>query len=320
MSPSVQKQENLSLLDQRAPSPFLVRKRKRADRELVFWRSLLRRGVLLFFALFFGVPLLWLVLAPTKTNNDLLFSFPLLFGSWHNFTVAWGHLASYNNGEVFAWCLNSVIYAVGSLVLALGVTLPAGYALATIQFRGRSLLLMTTLVVMLLPTGATVLPLFLEMNAVHLLNTAWSVILPSAFYPFGVYLTYIYFSTSISSDLLDAARVDGGTQWQLFTRVALPLATPIISLVAFFSFVGSWNNYFLPFLMLSDDHLYNLPVGLAVLFENAPGVHPSFLSELQLFGPEEALAALIVVLPVLVLFFFSQRFLVAGIVEGSVKG
>jgi multiple sugar transport system permease protein len=280
----------------------------------------IRLIVLLLFAIFFFVPLLWLFLAPTKTNSELFSLAPLSFGSWQNVGVAWGHLLQYNNGEVLTWAGNSVIYAAGSLALTLLVSIPAGYALATIPFKGRSVLLIATLVTMIFPTSALVLPMFLELNAVHLLNTAWSVILPSAFFPFGVYLTYIYFATNMPPDLLNAGRIDGCNELQMFLRLALPLARPMVSLVAFFSFVGSWNNYFLPFVMLTDDTKYNLPVGLATLISSSPGVHPAFGTEIPIFGPEEALAGAIAVLPILIIFLFSQRYVIAGMFGGSLKG
>jgi multiple sugar transport system permease protein len=286
--------------------------------------SLLSRAarivILLLFAFFFGVPLLWLLLAPSKTNNELFSLPPLAFGSFENVAIAWNHLLQFNNNEVLLWLGNSLLYSGGALFLTILVTIPAGYALATMKFRGRYLLLMITLIVMILPTAATVLPLFLEVNAVHLINTAYAVILPSAFFPFGVYLTYIYFSTSLPVDLLDMGRVDGCSELMLFTQIALPLATPIVSLVAFFSFTANWNNYFLPYVMLSDDSKYNLPVGLYALIAGSPGVHPSIGSELPIFGPEEALAGILVVLPILIIFLFSQRYVVAGIFGGSLKG
>jgi multiple sugar transport system permease protein len=287
---------------------------------LPFLQMSARVIILLLFALFFGVPLLWLILAPTKTNSELFSLPPLAFGSFQNIAIAWGHLLQFNSGEIITWLGNSVLYAVGAVLLTVVVTIPAGYALATMKFRGRYTLLMTTLIVMILPGAATVLPLFLEINAVHMINTAYAVILPSAFFPFGAYLTYIYFATSLPGDLLDAGRVDGCSEFMLFTRVAMPLATPIISLVSFFSFIGIWNNYFLPYVMLSDDSKYNLPVGLYALISGSPGVHPGIGTELPIFGPEEALAGVIVVLPILIMFIFSQRYVVAGIFGGSVKG
>lgn len=293
---------------------------RRQNQAMPLLGSGVRVFILLAFALFFGVPLLWLFLAPTKTNGDLLAGFWLSFGSLQNIGLAWGHLLQYNNQELISWIWNSIVYSGGSLLLTLLVSIPAGYALATIPFRGRYALLITTLVVMILPGSATVLPLFLEINAVGLVNTIWSVILPASFFPFGVYLTYIYFASSMPPELLDAGRVDGCSEWQLFSSVALPLARPIVSLVAFFSFVANWNNYFLPYVMLTDDTKYNLPVGLGTLIANSPGVHPAFATEIPVYGPEEALAGIIVVLPILAVFLFSQRYVIAGMFGGSLKG
>jgi len=178
-----------------------------------------------------------------------------------------------------------------------------------------------TLLTMIMPGSATVLPLFLEVNAVHQLNTPLSVILPSAFFPFGVYLAYIYFATSLPRELLAAGRIDGASEVRLFLSIALPLSKPILGLIAFFSFVGNWNNFFLPFVMLSDDTKYNLPVGLQALIANSPALHPALGgSDLPIRRPEAALAGLIVVVPVLIVFLFSQRYVVAGMLAGAEKG
>ncbi|MET9019129.1 carbohydrate ABC transporter permease [Actinopolymorpha sp. NPDC004070] len=278
-----------------------------------------RVAVLLAFVVFFGVPLIWLLLAATRTNDDLLTGFPIAFGSFHNLSTAWHHLLSYNDSELLSWVWNSVVYSVGGLLLTLVACVPAGYALASTRFRGRYALLLTTLVVMIVPGSTLVLPLFIEVSSVRLLDTMWAVILPMAFFPFGVYLTYIYYATSLPPALLDAGRVDGCSEWQLFWSIALPLARPVVSLVAFFAFVANWNNYFLPFVMLTDDHKYNLPVGLAALIQSAPGVHPAFASELPIYGPEIALAGVVTVAPIAVIFLFSQRSMIAGIFGGAVK-
>jgi multiple sugar transport system permease protein len=278
-----------------------------------------RLVVLLVFVLFFGLPLLWLVLAATRTNDALLTGSPIAFGSLDNLATAWRHLLSYNDSELLGWIWNSILYSIGGLALTLVVCIPAGYALASMRFRGRYALLLTTLVVMIVPGSTLVLPLFIEVSSVHLLNTAWAVILPMAFFPFGVYLTYIYYATSLPVALLDAGRVDGCSEWQLFWSIALPVARPVVSLVAFFAFVANWNNYFLPFVMLTDDQKYNLPVGLAALIQSAPGVHPAFASELPIYGPEIALAGVVTVLPIAVIFLFSQRSMISGIFGGAVK-
>jgi multiple sugar transport system permease protein len=280
-----------------------------------------RVAALLALAAFLLVPLIWLVLAPTKTDSQLTSTNPLAFGSFNQVGVTWSHLLLYNDREILTWAVNSVEYVAATLLLTIAVCLPAGYVLATAQFRWRRPILLLTLVAMIMPSSALVLPLFLEINAVHMLNTAYSVILPSALYPFGVYLTFIYFATSLPRELLSAGRIDGCTEVRLFWHVALPLAKPMVGLVAFFSFVNNWNNYFLPFVMLTDDTKFNLPVGLEALISGTPALHPALGgSELPIYRPEAALAGLIVVAPIVLVFLFSQRFVVAGMLSGAEKG
>jgi multiple sugar transport system permease protein len=146
------------------------------------------------------------------------------------------------------------------------------------------------------------------------------VILPSAFFPFGVYLAYVYFVTSLPKELLEAARIDGCGELAVFLRIAVPLARPAVALLVFFSFVASWTNYFLPYVMLSDESAYNLPVGLGSLIAGTPALNPAFGgSQLPITYPEAALAGLIVVAPIALLFLFFQRFLVRGLLSGSAK-
>jgi multiple sugar transport system permease protein len=268
---------------------------------------------------FFVLPAVWLLLAPTKTSSQLVQEFPLSFGSFHQISVAWGHLVSYQDGAVFHWLGNSAIYSVGSLILTVAVSVPAGYGLALTEFRGRRLLLSVTLVVMIMPSAALVLPIFLELNLFGLIGSVWSIILPFSFYPFGVYLVYIYFATTLPRDLLSAARIDGCTEWQVFLRVAMPLARPVIGLVAFFSFVGNWNNFFLPYLVLPNSEQFPIQVGLNQLLGSTPAFNPVAGAGLDITSSELALAIIIAVLPVLVLFLFSQRALVSGMLAGSTK-
>jgi multiple sugar transport system permease protein len=156
---------------------------------------------------------------------------------------------------------------------------------------------------MLTPSTALVLPTFLELNAVGLIGNALSVILPFAFFPFGVYLTQIYFTTSVPKDLLAAARIDGCSEIQVFVRVAIPLAMPIIALVGFFSVVQSWTNYFLPFVMLPSDSGYPVQIGLSLMSRsNLP------------------LATVLSALPIVILFICFQRFLISGKTAGALAG
>jgi multiple sugar transport system permease protein len=216
------------------------------------------------------------------------------------------------------WLENSAIYSFGGVAIAIIAAIPAGYGLALTQFIGRRTLLAITLVTMIMPATALVLPLFLEMNSVSLTDTPWSVILPFSFFPFGVYLTYIYFSTSVPRDLLDAARLDGCGELSVFSRVALPLARPVVALVGFFSFVANWNNYFLPFLT-EPGRREPIQVGLTELLSSVPAFNPTAAGVTTIELPTLALATVIAVTPVLIIFLFSQRYLVSGLTAGGTK-
>ncbi len=281
--------------------------------------TLIRLALLLLFGIFFGLPLVWLILAPTKTDIQLAQGFPLSLGSLSKIGEDWQHLLIFDDGVITQWYLNSVLYALATLALALVVSLPAGYALATANPKARRVLLWLTLVAMLLPISALVLPLFLEMNVVHLVNTPWAVILPTAFFPFGVYLAFVYFAVSLPKDLLAAGRIDGASEWQLFWYVGIPLARPLLGLLVFLNFTATWNNYFLPFVMLQDTNVYNLPVGLQALIAGTPALYPAVVGEIPIHRAELALAGVIIVLPVALIFLFSQRFVTSGVLTGSIK-
>lgn len=198
--------------------------------------------VLGFFAVFFVIPLAWLLLAPTKSTtqlNGLNGEQPFSFGSFDQLAENWNNLVGFQDGIIWTWLGNSMLYSVAALIITIVVTIPAGYALAMTNFRLRRVLLVSTLMVMLIPNTALVLPIFLELTVVRLVGTPLAVILPFSFFPFGVYLAYIYFSTTMSRDLLDAARIDGAGEFRVFWRIAMPLATPVIALVGFFNFVNN---------------------------------------------------------------------------------
>jgi multiple sugar transport system permease protein len=265
-----------------------------------------RLTVLATFAVFFIGPVLWLILAPTKSDKALITSSPFSFGDFHQVALAWRHLDAFSSHIYRRWIGNTLYYALSATAITLAVAVPAGYGLAFGRFPGRKLVLSLTLVVMIVPAAALVLPIFLELNAVHLIGSVLSVILPFSFFPFGVYLAYLYYATALPPGLLDAARVDGCGELQTFVRVALPLAKPIVALVFFFSFVADWNNFFLPYAILSDDRQLPIQVGLSDLFQST--------------RPAVALATLIAAAPVAVVFVVSQRALVRGLVAGATRG
>ena len=281
-----------------------------------------RLAILLTFAVFFIAPVLWLILAPTKSDEALITSSSFSFGDFHHVALAWKHLDGFSDHIYRRWIGNTLFYALSATAITLAVSIPAGYGLAFGKFPGRKLILSLTLVVMIMPAAALVLPIFLELNSVHLIGSVLSVILPFSFFPFGVYLAYIYYATSLPPGLLDAARVDGAGELQTFLRVALPLAKPVVALVFFFSFVADWNNFFLPYVFLADSNQYPITVGLSNLLASTPSFNPSVGGggqSVNIFKPELALATLLAVVPVAIVFLFSQRALVRGLVGGAVK-
>ena len=283
--------------------------------------SLIIWSVLAFFIILYGVPLLWLLLASTRTESSLISDTPLSFGSIAAAKETYLNLASYNSGQIYTWAWNSVIYTVGSVTLTLLSCIPAGYALAMSEFRGRKFILIMTLIAMITPSQAIILPIFLELTLLGLTNTYTGLILASSFFPFGVYLAYIYYTTSLPKSVVESARIDGCGHFQCFVHMGLPLAKPLVALVAFFSFVNNWNNYFLAFILISDDNKQNLPVGLTTLINSSGALNPQeAANNLPIGQPEAIQAAVLVVLPIIVVFLFSQSYVRSGLNAGAEKG
>ncbi len=277
--------------------------------------------VLLAWGAFALLPVVWLLLATMKTSVQVVTGSPLSVGSPSNIRQTWDHIYAFQSGAIVQWFMNSVILAAASVVLAVVVTVPAGYALGSLDFALRKPILMASLALMLLPPAAMVLPLFLEMNVFGLVGSRLAVIFPLSIFPFGLYVAFVYFSTTISREIYDAARTDGCSEWGVFLRVSLPLAKPVVALVAFFTFVRSWNNFVLPFVMLGSDKA-PLPVGLALLASDTPEISPGANPLAGIHIPELALATAITMLPVAATVVIAQRTILrgSGAVAGALRG
>lgn len=276
--------------------------------------------IMVVFAIFSVIPMLWLVLAPSKTQRELQQEAPLAFGSFEGYRNAWDNLMVFQDGRLVDWIVNSIWYSAVQVSVASVVALLAGYALAATRLPLRRTLLITTLVAMIVPQVAFVLPLFVEITALGLYDTAWAIILPGTFFPFGVFLSYIYFTTTIPHDLYDAAKIDGAGDWGTFFRIALPLSKGLLGMLAFFSFQVNWINYFLPYVVVTSGEVLTLPVGLGILFSSTPALSPQVgANVLPIRAPEIALAGMMVAIPILLVFLASARLLVRGVLAGSVK-
>ena len=206
------------------------------------------------------------------------------------------------------YALNSALLATVVTVLSTAVNAAAGYAFAKFQFKGRDGLFRTLLAALVVPAQVAMLPLFLLLKEMGFINTYWGIVVPGLASVFGIFLVR-QFALGLPDELLDAARVDGAGEGWLFARVVLPLLRPVLVTLALFTFMGVWNDFMWPLIVLTDDRLYTLPVALA----NLLGEHAQD-PELMMAG------SVLTVAPVLVMFLALQRYYVEGIMLGGVKG
>lgn len=269
--------------------------------------------VFVFMALVAGymlLPVYWLLVSATKSQGDLVSTPGLLPADWHlgeNLST----LFAQQDGVYLRWLVNSLAYAgagaaVGTLLAAM-----AGYALAVYRFKGREAVFSVILGGVLVPATALALPLFLLFAEVDATNTFWSVFLPSVVSPFGVYLSRIFATASIPEEVIEAARIDGAGEWRIFRSIALRMMSPALVTVFLFQFVVIWNNFLLPLIMLQDDRLYPVTLGLFT-WQSQTSRAPE-LQTLTLVG------ALVSVVPIVITFLLLQRYWRAGLAAGAVK-
>ena len=284
------------------------------------WATSLVNLWLIAFALISIIPMIWLLLAPTKSDADLTNKNPLMFGRLGGYIDAWKNLQFFDDGVVFQWALNSIWYTAAIVVIATISASLAGFVLTASNIRFKKVFLISTLIMMLVPPMALVVPVFVLMDQLSLMDNPMSVILVASLYPFGTFLAYIYYSTTIPKELYESARLDGCNDFRLYSRIALPLSWPLISLLSFFAFIGNWANYFLPYILLPSSENYTLPIGLGFLFSSTPAINPGVgATSVPIYKPEIALAGVLIALPIMIVFLFSQKRLVRGMLSGSIK-
>lgn len=282
---------------------------RRGPRESVISRTV-AMVIMLVFTLYFLIPIWWLLVASTKTRGDLFTTNPLWFAEpalWQNITS----LLAYDNGIYIRWIINSVGYAgVGALVATI-VAGMCGYALAKYNFRGRELMFNVILGGVLVPATALALPLFLLFSQVQLTNTFWAVFLPSIVSPFGVYLARVFAEASVPEELLEASRLDGAGEVRTFFTVSIRLMLPAMITIFLFQFVGIWNNFFLPLIMLRSEELFPVTYGLYA-WNSTINQFPE-LRGFVLIG------ALLSIVPLIVTFLLLQRYWRTGLGSGALK-
>lgn len=265
----------------------------------------LLHAVLLVGAALTAFPLLWMVSASFMPTGEASTFPPPLLPSAPTFEH---YRALFERADMGRYLLNSALVATLVTLVSLLINSLAGYAFAKLRFRGREKLFQSLLAALVIPAQVAMLPLFLEMRALGLVNSYAGVIVPAAASIFGIFLIR-QFATSIPESLLEAARIDGASEFAIYRRVALPLLRPVLVTLALFTFMGSWNDFMWPLIVLTDDDLYTLPVALATLTRERVQDN-----EFMMAG------AVVTTLPVLLVFLALQRQYVRGIMLGGVKG
>ncbi|GHH43330.1 sugar ABC transporter permease [Streptomyces candidus] len=267
-------------------------------------------GVLLLMSFYMLMPVTWLLLAATKDNGDLFGRPGFLLGDFNLFANL-ADLFAYHDGVFGRWLANSALYSVVGSAASTLLCLAAGYAFDKYAFAGREKLYGFVLLGLLVPSTVISLPIYLLASKAGLIDTYWAVLIPALANPFGVYLSRVFSDGYVPAETLEAARMDGAGELRIFFSIALPMMRPAFMTVFLFSFTGSWNNFFLPLVMLNDHQLY--PVGLGLFTWNA---------NLSQYPEQYALlvtGSLVSVLPLVLAFVCLQRYWRSGLTAGAVK-
>ncbi len=262
---------------------------------------------------YFLLPLYWLVVASTKSNADLFSSFGLWFADFNLIDNIKG-VFSYQDGVFLRWMLNSFIYAIVSAVGASFLATAAGYALAKYKFPGSNAIFSIILGAVMVPVTALAVPTYLLFARAGLTDTYLAIILPCLVSPFGVYLMRVYAADAVDTALLESGRVDGVGELRIFFSVAFRLLIPGAVTVLLFALVATWNNYFLPLIMLNSAEKFPLTVGLALWQQSAAGGSGS-----QAMFSTVITGSLISIIPLVIAFLFLQRYWQSGLAAGGVK-
>lgn len=256
-------------------------------------------------ALIFVFPFVWMFLTSFKSLQEVI-QFP---PHWLPETWLWGNIAkAWESGPFLTFFSNSVLVAFSIMILQFLTGVPAAYAFARYQFKGRNLLFGLALIALMIPPQITFLPVFLELSQWNLINTLWALILPYAASAFGIFLLRQAFM-QVPEEIVEAARLDQASEWQIMWNIMVPMAKPVLVTFGLFSFIYHWNDYFWPLVMTNQELVRTLPVGIAMLKETEGGVAWHIVMA----------GNLILVLPILLIFFFAQRQIIRAFVYSGVK-
>ncbi len=265
---------------------------------------------------YFLLPLFWLVISSTKTTSDLYSSFGLWFSGRFSLFDNIRETFTFEDGIYARWLLNTLIYAVLAAGAATLLATLGGYGFAKFRFPGNGRLSAFVLGSIMVPTTALAIPTYLLFAKVGLIDTPWAVILPSMISPFGLFLMRVYVQSAIPDELIEAARIDGAGEIRIFVKVIVRSLAPGMVTVLLFTLVATWNNYFLPLIMLNNPNYYPITVGLSSWSAQAVGGSGSNPNLFALV----VTGSMISIIPLIVAFVMMQRYWQSGLSAGSVKG
>lgn len=281
--------------------------------------------IMIILALLFLFPLYWILTGAFKTPADIYAAKPAWWPtSWT--TANFSKLFTYRSAPLFSfkmfgytitgptvpgairWLVNTVFMAVAAMILTCITAAMAGYALAKKRFYGKTVLFSLIVCAMALPKQVILIPLLREMASLKLYDTIWAVIFPTVGWPFGVFLMK-QFAEGIPTEMVEACRIDGASEWRTFTDVMFPMIKPGVGALAIFTFINSWNDYFMQLVMLASSSNYTISLGIATMQSETS-------IDMGLLMAGAALASV----PIIIVFLIFQKYFTKGITMGAVKG
>jgi len=250
-------------------------------------------------------PIIWVILSSFKEQTEL-FNFPLTL-----FPKSWT-LENYRNalsqGNFVLYFSNTAIVAVVSTAIAVAINIMAGYALAKYKFKGRDAIFYTMIATLMIPLQVIMIPIFIQLKNLGMLNSLWGIIIPPAATPTGVFLARQYM-VNLPDSMIESARIDGAKEFFIFRTIIVPLSKPIIATIAIFSFMWRWNDFLWPLIVITDNRKQTIQQALA-----------NFVGQLQINWSDLLAMTTISIIPVILVFLKFQKYFMSGITSGAVKG
>lgn len=264
----------------------------------------LKYTLLLIIAFIFLFPIFWVLVSSLKPQSEL-FTYPLTILP-HRLTLE-NYVNAFASGDFITYYKNSIFVSVVATLVTITINVMAGYALSKFWFRGRDLIFYIMVGTLMIPLQAIMIPIFLLLKNMGLLNSLWGIIIPPAATPTGVFLARQYLQT-IPDSFIEAARIDGAGEFRIFTMIIVPLAKPIIATIAIFSFMWRWNDFLWPFIVISAKKKMTLQLALS-----------NFVGQFQINWGNLLAMTVVTMIPMIVVFLVLQKYFVKGLTAGGVK-